>query len=93
MTYKGLATEMPSLMEALMLIRFDLCINGNHREPDYQIMVFCTSVEGATNPPALMEFPHVCEIKISGRVLEAVSSRPGKTLDRFLDMIILASGD
>lgn len=61
-----------------MLNRFDLCIYVNHREPDYQIMVFCTSVEGAANPPALMEFPHVCEIKISGRVLEAVSSRSGK---------------
>jgi hypothetical protein len=48
-------------------------LNGRNREPDYQIMVFCTSVEGAANPPALMEFPHVCEIKMSGRVLEAVS--------------------
>lgn len=51
------------------------------REPDYQIMVFCTSVEGAANPPALMEFPHVCEIKISGRVLEAnlrgMKNKPG----------------
>ncbi|KAF9157026.1 SUMO ligase siz1, partial [Linnemannia schmuckeri] len=51
------------------------------REPEYQIMVFCTSVEGAANPPALMEFPHVCEIKISGRVLEAnlrgMKNKPG----------------
>ncbi|KAF8947605.1 SUMO ligase siz1 [Haplosporangium gracile] len=51
------------------------------RESEYQIMVFCTSVEGAANPPALMEFPHVCEIKISGRVLEAnlrgMKNKPG----------------
>ncbi|KAF9929783.1 SUMO ligase siz1 [Linnemannia zychae] len=51
------------------------------REPEYQIMVFCTSAEGVTSPPALMEFPHVCEIKISGRVLEAnlrgMKNKPG----------------
>ncbi|KAF9908886.1 SUMO ligase siz1 [Linnemannia zychae] len=51
------------------------------KEPEYQIMVFCTSAEGAASPPALMEFPHVCEIKISGRVLEAnlrgMKNKPG----------------
>ncbi|KAG0377776.1 SUMO ligase siz1 [Mortierella sp. AD032] len=51
------------------------------KEPEYQLMVFCTSAEGAASPPALMEFPHVCEIKISGRVLEAnlrgMKNKPG----------------
>ncbi|KAG0220264.1 SUMO ligase siz1 [Mortierella sp. NVP41] len=50
-------------------------------EPEYQIMVFSTSAEGVANPPALMEFPHVCEIKINGRVLEAnlrgMKNKPG----------------
>ena len=37
-------------------------------------MVFCGWADGAPNTPALMEFPHVCEIKVNGRVLEAVST-------------------
>lgn len=44
------------------------------RDRDMQLMVFCGWADGPTNTPALMEFPHVCEIKVNGRVLEAVST-------------------
>lgn len=84
---------MLSLLEGMLLtnkLTIVNSLNGNNREPDYQIMVFCTSVEGAANPPALMEFPHVCEIKMSGRVLEAVSHLSRKSQDQNVDMIILA---
>ncbi|KAF9349759.1 SUMO ligase siz1 [Mortierella sp. NVP85] len=43
-------------------------------------MVFCCWAD-ATTSPVLMEFPHVCEIKVNGRVLEAnlrgMKNKPG----------------
>ncbi|GJJ71198.1 E3 SUMO-protein ligase PIAS1 [Entomortierella parvispora] len=50
-------------------------------DPNFQLMVFCGWADGAINTPALMEFPHVCEIKVNGRVLEAnlrgMKNKPG----------------
>ncbi|KAF9436126.1 SUMO ligase siz1 [Entomortierella beljakovae] len=44
------------------------------KDPEYQLMVFCTWADvQPTNAPLLMEFPHVCEIKVNGKVLEAYS--------------------
>ncbi|KAG0005832.1 SUMO ligase siz1 [Entomortierella chlamydospora] len=44
-------------------------------------MVFCGWADGPSNTPVLMEFPHVCEIKVNGRVLEAnlrgMKNKPG----------------
>ncbi|KAI1320027.1 SUMO ligase siz1 [Mortierella claussenii] len=50
------------------------------KDSDYQLMVFCAWADSATSP-VLMEFPHVCEIKVNGRVLEAnlrgMKNKPG----------------
>ncbi|KAF8940295.1 SUMO ligase siz1 [Dissophora ornata] len=49
--------------------------------PEYQLMVFCGWADGPTNTPVLMEFPHVCEIKVNGKLLEAnlrgMKNKPG----------------
>ncbi|KAF9110142.1 SUMO ligase siz1 [Mortierella sp. AM989] len=51
------------------------------KDLDYQIMVFCGWADGPSNTQVLMEFPHVCEIKVNGRVLEAnlrgMKNKPG----------------
>ncbi|KAF9581075.1 SUMO ligase siz1, partial [Lunasporangiospora selenospora] len=51
------------------------------RDSSFQIMVFCRCADSPPNTPFLMEFPHVCEIKINGRVLEAnlrgMKNKPG----------------
>ncbi|KAG0207335.1 SUMO ligase siz1 [Mortierella sp. GBA30] len=51
------------------------------KDPEYQLMVFCGWADGPTSSPVLMEFPHVCEIKVNGRVLEAnlrgMKNKPG----------------
>lgn len=39
-------------------------------------MVFCGWADSSTQHPVLMEFPSVCEIKVNGRVLEAVCREP-----------------
>ncbi|ORZ09408.1 PINIT domain-domain-containing protein [Lobosporangium transversale] len=50
------------------------------KDPEYQLMVFSGWADGPSSP-VLMEFPHVCEIKVNGRVLEAnlrgMKNKPG----------------
>ncbi|KAF9201586.1 SUMO ligase siz1 [Haplosporangium sp. Z 27] len=51
------------------------------KDPEYQLMVFCGWADGPSGTPVLMEFPHVCEIKVNGIVLEAnlrgMKNKPG----------------
>ncbi|KAI7826077.1 PINIT domain-containing protein [Gamsiella multidivaricata] len=51
------------------------------KDPQYQLMVFCAWADGNSGGQVLMEFPHVCEIKVNGRVLEAnlrgMKNKPG----------------
>ncbi|KAG0287832.1 SUMO ligase siz1, partial [Dissophora globulifera] len=51
------------------------------KNPDYQLMVFCGWADGPSSTPILMEFPHVCEIKVNGKLLEAnlrgMKNKPG----------------
>ncbi|KAG0263970.1 SUMO ligase siz1 [Mortierella polycephala] len=51
------------------------------KDPDYQLMVFCGAADGLVGSKVPMEFPHVCEIKVNGRVLEAnlrgMKNKPG----------------
>ncbi|CAO3570510.1 unnamed protein product [Mortierella alpina] len=50
-------------------------------DPEFQVMVFCGWADGQSSSQTLMEFPHVCEIKVNGKVLEAnlrgMKNKPG----------------
>ncbi|KAF9962394.1 SUMO ligase siz1 [Mortierella alpina] len=51
------------------------------KDPEFQVMVFCGWADGPSSSQTLMEFPHVCEIKVNGKVLEAnlrgMKNKPG----------------
>lgn len=64
---------------------FAISVSSIARDSELQLMVFCGWADSPPQQPILMEFPSVCEIKVNGRVLEAVcreqNMRGKKNLD------------
>ncbi|KAF9964649.1 SUMO ligase siz1 [Mortierella alpina] len=77
-----LITEYHNIGDQVVIRQIRHCVAAySQGDPEFQVMVFCGWADGPSSSQTLMEFPHVCEIKVNGKVLEAnlrgMKNKPG----------------